>query len=334
MVTIHDIARETGVSPNTVARILNGRRGRPYNEGKVLKAAQRLGYVRNQQASNLRSGRSGLIGLLVPDIRNPQHTEFFQLLQDAAIPHGFQILLFSSRGRMKEELKALYLMEQSRVDGIIINASEGESDEGCDEVIRRFLARKTPVILAGRPERTISADEIVIANDVGIRSAVQYLAKTGRKKIAFICGDRQSLASRERHDAYLAALQGLNLEIRPEWSLFGEYNAESGAQETAQLMRMKHRPDAIVAGNDLLAVGALRMLLDLGLRVPEDVAVTGFDDIPLATLVSPRLTTLRQPREKIARQVMELLQERIETRSVDEPRRLVYEPELVVRQSA
>lgn len=334
MVTIHDIARETGVSPNTVARILGGRRGRPYNESKVLKAAQRLGYVRNLQASNFRFGRSGLIGFLVPDIRNPHHTELFQLLQDAAISMGFHILLFSSGGRMKQELSALHLMEQSRVDAIIINASEGETDEGCDEVIQRFLNRQIPVMLAGRPERSIAADEIVMANDVGIRAAVQYLAKTGRTRIAFICGDRQSLASVERHGAYLEALKSLHLETRPEWSLFGEYNADSGAEETAELMRLKHRPDAIVAGNDLLAIGAVRKLLDLGVRVPDDVAVTGFDDIPLASLVSPRLTTLRQPREKIAHQVMELLRERIEARSVEHPKRLRFEPELVVRQSA
>ena len=334
MVTIHDIARETGVSPNTVARILGGRRGRPYNEGKVLKAARRLGYVRNLQASNLRSGRSGLIGLLVPDIRNPQHTEFFQLLQDAANPMGFQILLFSSGGRMRQELHALQRMEQSRVDGLILNASEGETDEGCDDILQRFLTRKTPVVLAGRPERTIRADEIVIDNHAGMRNMVRYLAKTGRTKIAFVCGDRQSLATRERHEACLATVKKLKLEARTEWSQFGEYTPESGAQQTARLLQMNPRPDAIVAGNDLLAAGALRVLLDAGVRVPDDVAVTGFDDIPLASLVSPRLTTLRQPREKIAREVMELLQERITTRSVDAPKKLHYEPELVVRQSA
>lgn len=334
MVTIHDIARETGVSPNTVARILAGRRGRPYNESKVLKAAQRLGYVRNLQASNLRSGKSGFLGLLVPEIRNPNYTEFFQLLQDRAIPLGYQILLFSSAGKMQQELKALELMEQSRVEAVIVNAAEGESDEACDAIIQRLLNRKIPVVLAGRPERSLHADEVVVLNEKAIHKAVSYLVKTGRKRIAFLCGDKRSLASTERARGYSESLKKHGLEARPEWISFGEYTPDSGYQQATQLLALKNRPDAIVAGNDLLAIGAIRAIQNHDLSVPDDIAVTGFDDIPLASLVTPQLTTLRQPNALIAQQVMDLIHERLSGNGTDEPRRLTYDLELVVRGSA
>lgn len=334
MVTIHDIAKATGVSPNTVARILAGRKGRPYNESKVLKAAQKMGYVRNSHASNLRSGKSGMLGLMVPDIRNPAFSDLFQLLQDKAIHLGYQILLFSSDGLASQERRALELMEQSRVEGVILNASEGELDTDCDEVIKRLMARKIPIILGGRPSRGLAVDEIIILNEEAISKAVAYLSRIGKRRIAFICGENNQLASRQRYEGYRRELKKQKLSQDPQLVSYGEFNVESGSRQTMALLQLPKPPDAIVAGNDLLACGAIRALQEGGRRVPEDVAVIGVDDIPLANLITPKLTTLRQPLELIARQVIELLLERIEEEQSNSPRQLTYELELVVRESA
>lgn len=334
MVTIHDIAKATGVSPNTVARILSGRKGRPYNETKVLKAAQKMGYVRNMHASNLRSGKSGMLGLLVPDIRNPAFSDLFQLLQDKAIPLGYQILLFSSDGRASQERRALELMEQSRVEGVILNASEGELDTDCDDVLKRLLARRIPIILGGRPSRGLEVDEIIILNEDAMSKAVAYLHRINKRRIAFICGERNQLASRQRFEGYRRELKRRKLPLDERLVSYGEFNVESGSRQAAALLSLPHPPDAIVAGNDLLACGAIRALQEAGLRVPQDTAVIGVDDIPLANLITPKLTTLRQPLELIARQVIELLLERIEQDQPSPPRQLRYELELVVRESA
>ena len=334
MATIHDIARKTGVSPNTVSRILSGRSARPYNEAKVLAAARQLGYVRNGQASSLRSGRSHLLGLLIPDIRNPHYTELYQLLQDRAHERGYQILLFSSGGRMRHEMRALKLMEQSCVDGVILNASEGEPDHECDAMLRRLIQRSIPVLIDGRPLRDLPADQIVIRNEIGIRKAVTYLKSIGRRRIAFLCGSRSSLAGKERHNAYRKALKELELPVRPYRESFGEYTLESGLKQTARLLQQRSRPDAIVACNDLLAIGAIRAVHSRGLQVPEDVAVTGFDDIPLASAVAPDLSTLRLPREQMARESLDLLIRRLGADAGAPPQKLVYVPDLILRQSA
>lgn len=334
MVTIHDIAQQTGVSPNTVARILSGRKGRPYNEEKVFRAAKELGYVRNLTASSLRSGRSGYIGLLVPEIRNPNYTDFFQHLQNAAFPLGYQILVFSSGGKALQERKALELMEQSRADAIILNASEGDSDEACDPVIGRLIRRKVPVVLAGRPERRLHTDEIIVRNSDGMRKVVQYLVRTGRRHIAFICGGSNVLASVERLEGYRNGLERAGLPWNPSIVKNGEFTLESGVEMANQLLQHAPECDAIVAANDLLAIGAIYAVQAAGRRVPEDVAVSGCDDIPFASKMHPLLTTLRQPREVMASDVIDLVTSRIADNGPAETCRLVYDLDLIIRESA
>lgn len=334
MVTIYEVAKEADVSPKTAARILAGEKGRPYNKQRVLAAAQKLGYVRNQQAANLRSGKSGLLGLVVPDIKNPYYPIFFQAVHDIANSYGYQILLSSTFGRKSEEAHALRMFEVNRVEGILLNAAEGESDEDCDIILTRFLDRGVPVIVAGRPTRSVQADEIVLKNKAGFEKSTGYLFKIGRRRIAFISGSRTAMGTVERFEGYAATLQRHKLPLQPAFVSYGEFTPESGYQQTLRLLELPTPPDAIVAANDVLALGALKACESLGRRVPQDVAIVGCDDIPLAQLVTPALTTLRQPTEQTARDCVTLLLERIRSHDVSNPRKLVYESELLIRDSA
>jgi len=334
MITIYEVAKEARVSPKTAARILAGEEARPHNKQRVLNAAAKLGYVRNQQAANLRSGKSGLLGLVVPDIRNPYYPIFFQAVHDVAQGFGYQILLSSTFGRKTEEAHALRMFEMNRVEGILLNAAEGDSDEDCDSILKRFIDRGVPVILAGRPRRSLPADQIVLQNKSGLEKGVNYLFKTGRRRIAFITGGRNATASRERLEGYLSALQMQQPDLGTSLVSHGEFTAESGYEQTTALLQLAQPPDAIMAANDLLAVGALKACQSMNRRVPQDVAIIGFDDIPLAQLCSPALTTLRQPTEKIARDCVTLLVERIRAHDLSAPRNLTYEPELLIRDSA
>lgn len=334
MVTIYEVAQVAGVSPKTAARILAGEEGRPHNRDRVMAAAKKLGYVRNQQAANLRSGKSGLLGVIVPDISNPFYPVFFQTIHDIAVARGYQILLSSTFGRIQEEVHALRMFEVNRVEGIILNASEGESDDECDAIISRFVDRGIPVILAGRASRKLRVDEIVLRNAEGVERAVAFLHKTGHQRIGFLAGPTRNLATRERQAGFEAGMKAAGLGVDKRWISHGEFTAESGRKQTRAILEAGgSRPTAFVAANDLIALGALRACAEAGLRVPQDVAVTGFDDIQLAQLVTPSLTTLRQPQERIARECVELLIERITTKDLARPRKLTYDVELILRDS-
>lgn len=334
MVTIYEVAELAGVSPKTAARILAGEPGRPYNRERVLAAAKKLGYVRNQTAATLRSGRSGLLGVIVPDISNPFYPVFFQTIHDIAVAHGYQLLLSSTFGTLKGEILALRMFEVSRVEGIVLNAAEGESDEECDAILNRFLARGVPVILAGRPARRLKVDEIVLRNIEAVEKAVAFLVRTGRRKLAFISGPPQNFAAQERRRGFERGLKAAGLAPEARWISHGEFTAESGRQQTRALLEAEPRPQAIVAANDLLAVGALRACAQLRQHVPENIAIVGFDDIQFAQMVTPSLTTLRQPQEQIARDCVNLLIHRITTGDLGQPRRLTYDLELIARESA
>ena len=334
MVTIYEVAREAGVSPKTAARILAGEEARPKNRDSVMSARKKLGYVRNQQAANLRSGKSGLLGMIVPDISNPFYPAFFQTIHDIAAVRGYQILLSSTFGQIAEETHALRMFEINRVEGIILNGSEGESDEECDAVISRFTQRGIPVVLAGRDARNLCVDEIVLRNEEGMRRVVTFLHKIGHKRIGFLAGPTRNLATRERQAGFEGGMQSEGLTLERRWISHGEFTADSGRKQARALLEMPGvRPTAIVAANDLIAIGAVRACAEFGLRVPEDIAVTGFDDVPLAQLVTPALTTLRQPQERIARECVEHLIHRIKTKDLSSPRRLTYDLELIVRES-
>lgn len=333
MVTIYEVAKEAKVSPKTAARILSGYDARPQNKQRVLKAAAKLGYVRNQQAANLRSGKSGLLGLVVPDIRNPYYPILFQAVHDAALSFGYQILLSSTFGRKTEEAHALRMFEINRVEGILLNAAEGESDEDCDSILKRFIERGVPVIIGGRPARSLQADQIVLKNKAGLEKAVNYLLKINRRRIAFITGGKTSAASRERLEGYETALKKHGTTLEHRLISYGAFTADSGYDQTVNMLNQANPPDAIVAANDLLAIGAIKACQAAKRRVPQDVSVMGIDDIPLAQLCTPSLTTLRQPTEKIARDCVALLIERIKNRDLSAPHKLTFELELLIRES-
>lgn len=334
MVTIYEVAKMAGVSPKTAARILGGAQGRSGNRLSVMRAAKKLGYIRNQQAANLRSGKSGLIGIVVPDIRNPVYPIFFQNVHDVCVARQYQVLLSSTFGTVSDELHALRMCEVNRVEGIILNVSEGQSDERCDEVIERLVHRGVHLVLAGRLRRGLQADEIVIRNQEAVAKAVAYLVRINHRRIGFVGGSQQSLGNAERLLGFKSGLKDAGLDPDPSLLSFGEFTYESGCRQAALLLSAKNRPTAIVAASDLLAIGVLKVAFDLRIRVPQDLALVGFDDIPLAQMVAPSLTTLKQPQETIARDVVTLLINRIKGEDASPPRRLVYEPELIVRQTA
>ncbi len=334
MATIYQVAAKSGVSAKTAARILAGESKRSKSRERVLKAAKDLGYVRNQQAANLRSGASNLLGVIVPSIANVFFLTYIQSIHTAARQYGYDLLFFSTFNDPDEETRALRNFAANRVSGIIINASENEAGPEFDGVVRQLLSRNTPVIMGGRRRMGLPVDLVRIAQVDAVERVVTYLIRAGHRELGFVGGKPDTFSTDARLGAFKAVLQKAGIPVREDWLSFGDFHASSAEIRAKSILSRPKRPTAIVAANDAMAIGVIRACCDLGLRVPEDVAVTGFDDTEIASLIIPRLTTVRQPHAAIAEDCVRLLVERIKAKDVSNPRVLEYQLELILRESA
>lgn len=338
MSNIYKVAESAGVSPKTAARILAGESPRSKSRDRVIEAARELGYVRNQQAANLRRGASLAIGIIVPDINNPFYGKVLQSMHDACLERGFSIILASSFGDPEEEAKALRTLQSYRVDGVMLNAAERPVGEESLDICRQFIESGKPVVLSGEIQAELpGADRIRIRNEAAVAKAVRYLASKGHERIGFIGGLRQSRAMQQRHKGYLRGLKENGLERVDGASIFPGASLPEVISSVTDLLQgfpIKGRPTAFLAGNDIIAISAMKALAQLSLAVPDEVAIIGYDGIDLAELVTPSLTTLHQPQAKIASDVADVLTGRIHGRIQSKARHLVYEPQLIIRDSA
>jgi len=302
-VTIREVAARAGVSVSTVSRVLNGRDAhhmRPETKARVLRAIEELEYTPVKAARALRRQRTQVIGVLLPDISNP----FFSLLargvESVAFEKGYSILICDSNHDSRKEAVYLSMLLEERVEGLVfIPVGRPATD-----LIQRLLNHGVKIMVADRRVDglpTVSAD-----NRGGSASLARYLLDIGYRKIAYLAGPKGVSSAEERFAGLVSALEeeGLN----PVWVRWGHFTFESGYHLTRKLLS-EVKADAIVAGNDLMAVGAIRAVEERGLRVPEDIGVAGFDHVPLADLVKPRLTTVEVPASRIgeeaARQLIE-----------------------------
>lgn len=333
--TIYEIANKAGVSPKTAARILSGETKRSKGREAVLAWAERLGYVRNASAANLRTGRSQLIGLIVPFIDNPYYTRIIQEFHDALAQVGFKALVSCSFGQTGDIVSSLKVYQAHSVDGILFNGSEGELTTEITTMLSQFQESGKPVILVGRYVDALQVDQVNLDNQKGIAQAVQHLVDRGHRGLAFLGGSRHNRTMQARSEGFVTTLRELGLEVRDDWMSFGETTlADAQGRAGALLGQKGNRPEAIVCGNDLLAMAALKACRRHRLSVPGEVAITGFDDIEQASLCEPELTTVRQPIPRIARECVDQLLRRLNGEGAGEPRRLLYQPELVIRESS
>ena len=337
MSTIYQVAEVANVSPKTAARILSGASKRSKHKDRVFAAAAKLGYVRNQQAANLRSGSSQVIGIVVPGINNPTYGQIIQTMHDACLKEGFSILLSCSFGNPDEELRALQTLQTYRVDGIMVNSSEVSASPEALELCQRMIDSGKPVVFSGLSDVNIPADMLGLHNEASVAKAVRYLIAKGHSRIGFVGGKRESKAMTQRHQGYLNAMAEAGLTMPEGFSLFSDGSLPSVSKQVTRVLLQyppNERPTAFVTGNDLLAIAVMRAVHQLSLKIPEQVAIVGFDDIDLAEMLTPALTTLRQPQEQMARDCTKLMVERIRSKDVSSPQKLLYEPELIIRDSA
>lgn len=286
---IAEIARRANVSTATVSRTLN--QSGPVKAAtakKVWRAVTALNYYPNSHARTLVSGRSRLIGLIVSDITNPFFPELVQSFQNLASQKQYDLLLTSTDYLTSRMTTCLRRMLERKVDGVAMMTSEMDMS-----LIKELSKRNVPIVFMDVGQMGPRMSHVSIDYGNGIRQGVDHVAGLGHTSIAFISGPLELHSARTRRQAFLDGLRAHG--ITPDRKLLreGTHTAEGGETAMKELLRLKKHPTAVVCSNDWTAIGALHAIHAAGLRVPEDISLVGFDDIPLARYTNPALTTVR-----------------------------------------
>ncbi|MCA9886499.1 MAG: LacI family DNA-binding transcriptional regulator, partial [Anaerolineae bacterium] len=293
---------------------------------RVLKVAEKLGYVANLQARMLAGGKSNIIGLLVPGLDTAYMAAIIRGIDLELSVAGYELLLYTTRRRSANEASYLQYIANSVSYGLLLVVPL------LSQKYLEVLSDLTyPYVLIDEVDETNTSFSVDSTNWQGAYDATQYLIKLGHRKIAFITGIPLH-TSNNRLEAYKAALEESGILIRKEYIASGDFSQSSGYQQTLKLMALSDPPTAIFAANDVMAIGVMDAVRELGMDIPADVSVVGFDDIPQASTTHPKLTTVRQPLEQMGREGVRLLLEQLEYPDRP-PRRLTLATELVIRDS-
>jgi LacI family transcriptional regulator len=329
MATIHDVARHAGVSPVTVSRVLNrSARVSPATEERVRRAMAELGYVPSSAARSLRLRQTRTLALLVPDITNPFWTTVARGVEDAAQSCGYSVFLGNTDENPSKQRDYLMALVGQRVDGVIVAPYDSNPDG-----LALLQQKRIPTVLIDRRVEGWHADTVIGDSLAGACALVTHLIALGHRRIAMISGPASTTTATDRVAGYCLALQQAGLPLAPELVCFGEYRPASGERLTAAVLGLDPRPTAIFAANNLIAIGVIAAVGRAGLRIPEDVAVVAFDDLPDAARVFPFLTVAVQPAYEMGATAARLLLNRLESGPGHQPQHVVFPTRLVIRRS-
>lgn len=327
--TIRDVAKKAGVGVATVSRVLNNSGYvKPETREKILEAASSLGFVPSQLARSLVRRLSATIGLVIPDIENPFFPAVTRGVEDAASEAGYTVFLCNTDNDSTLEALDVQKLRERRVDGIIF---VGTSERG--ELLERLLADSMPVVVTDRQVNNpdLDLDLVLVDNAAGALAACRHLIAMGHTRIAHAAGHSLTRTGQDRCAGYRQALEEAGIPFDERLVAWGDFTLESGYELAQVLLGRTPRPTAIFAGNDLMAFGAIRAAEQAGITVPDELSVIGFDDIQMAAVVRPGLTTVRQPAYLMGQLAMKMLLERISGTAPGGGRRHIFQPELVLR---
>jgi LacI family transcriptional regulator len=328
--TIRQIAKLAGISRSTVSRVLNNHPNvNAQTRERVLQVIAETGFRPDPIARSLSSRRADIIGLVIPvTIRSLFEDPFFprlmQGISQGCNNHDYTLSLFLLHTPEEEEKLYPRISRRQLLDGVIVTATRNR-----DPLIPQLLANRVPFVLHGRHEDP-RASFVEVDNVTGAHTAVTHLVRLGRRRIGLITGPSGSLAAEDRKRGYLNALLERRVPVDEDLIIHGDFTENSSYEAMQRLL--PHEPDAVFVASDTMALGALRALRNAGKRVPEEVALVGFDDMPQAATANPPLTTVRQPIQRAGALAVEMLIDILEN-GVDPPRRIILPTELVIRDS-
>lgn len=323
------VAEAAKVSIFTVSAVLNGTSVvSDQLRERVEEAIRVTGYKRNTVARSLKTGRTQTVGVVIGDITNPFYTDVVASIQQVLYRAGYAVMLCCNDRNVTLQRDHIAVLHDRMVDGLII------SPTGDDEHLRTALEQThLPIVLVDRILEGLACDSVIIDNRSAVIKAMRYLLSLGHRRIGFVAGMYESFTGRERLAGYHAALGESGVEYEPDLVQLGNFRIDDAYNAALRLMTAADPPTAIFSSNNLMVIGVMKALTDLGLSCPDDVSVAGLDDFPWADAFRPQLTTVAQPTRAIGEQAAHLLLERLDGRARGKARRIVLDGDLQVRQS-
>ncbi len=329
MSTIRDVAQRAGVAPITVSRVIN-------NSGyvsektrqRVEQAIAELKYVPNALAQGLRFNKTYVIALVLSDVTNPFWTTVARGTEDAANEENYSVILCNTDEDVAKQEKYVQLLLRRQVDGFLLVPASNAID-----TISPIQHQRVPLVILDRQLPGASADVVRGDSEGGAYDLTRYLTELGHRRIAILSGPETTSTSTQRVAGYKRALDDAHLEIDTELISYGRFYQESGYERTKQLLALADCPTALFAANNFIAIGMMKALYESGLRIPEDMSVVGFDDLPPGLLVQPFLTVAAQPAYEMGYRATKLLLERIANAGEPARQEIVLSTPLVIRQS-
>ncbi|SFS13033.1 transcriptional regulator, LacI family [Granulicella pectinivorans] len=292
---IRQVAKRAKVSTATVSRVLNDSPSvREKTSAHVRNVIAEMNYVPNTHARSLRVGRARMYGLIVSDINNPFFPELIDAFEALAAQQGIDVIFMHTNYDPKRLQSCIRRMVERSVDGIAVMTSE------VDLEALQMAPERVPLVLMNQPAFKDRYRNVPVEYATGFREALEHLRELGHTDIGFISGPSTLSSAKRRREEWSLAMKRLKLPVRKGWVITGDMRMEGGERAMAELMALEERPTAVLTSNDLMAVGALQAASHAGLSVPTDVSIIGFDDLPIASMVMPPLTTIQLPRREIA----------------------------------
>jgi LacI family transcriptional regulator len=328
-ITIQDVARRAGVAPITVSRVINNSSyvSQPTRQ-RVEAAIAELQYVPNMLASSLRSNRTNTLALILSDISNPFWTTVARGAEDAASRQGFNVILCNTDENEAKQEEYLSVLLRKRVDGFLFVPAHSHPHP-----IEKIQKQKVPVVVMDRQIYEASVDIVRGDSEGGAYLLTRYLISLGHRRIAVLSGPQDLSVSIDRVNGVRRALSEADIPVDERLTSYGKFTFESGWERARKLLTHTPQPTAIVAGNNFIAIGALKALREQGVAVPEDISLASIDDLPPPMFIDPFFTVVAQPAYEIGRRATELLLRRITQPDGSEPEEIVLPTELIVRQS-
>jgi DNA-binding LacI/PurR family transcriptional regulator len=328
--TIHDVARKVGVSKSTVSRVINDQGYvKKQTRDKVNEAIDELDYSPNYLARGMRTNKSATIGLFIPDFSNPFYVELFRGIEQVTRIAGYTNIICHTAKNPEAEMDYIKELLNSRIDGIILNTYHTDPR---NLQYFRALAEVKPIVFMDPVFQDHSISYVVSDGYSGTKSAVKHLTDSKCKRVAYINGPKSHAVTKVRCNGFRAGMKEAGLRVDERLIYYGDFTLECGRAAVEAFLNQKEKPDAIVSATDVMAIGALNELSRRSIRVPEQIKIVGFDNIPLAQLVRPALTTVAQPILELGENAAELLLKKIE--NPDTPNRQVVMPCTLIKRES
>jgi LacI family transcriptional regulator, repressor for deo operon, udp, cdd, tsx, nupC, and nupG len=327
---IQDVAKLADVSTATVSRALAmPQQVSPETRARVLEAIAKTGYIPNPAARSLRSQKSGMVLVVLPDLANTFFSKILRGIEETLFEAGYGMIIGALDGSPEKEAHFAAFAASGRVDGAILLNGHliGQSREGKGEAAQIDI----PLVALCEAIPGVDIPQIEIDNRAAASQMTQYLASIGHRRIAYLSGPAGNVLEHERFRGYRDGLQAVQIAFDPDLFIAGDYTIESGVRAGEHIVRQPQPPAAVFCTSDQMAIGLMRTLASAGVRVPHDISVAGFDDIDFAGVAEPPLTTIRQPRRELGQAAAAALTALLQNR--DTPQRLSLKTELVIRDS-